>query len=141
MAETYIVADQAFRFVVSGLRPQTTHYFLFENANNTADCAQSGKQKGTGLVSSNGGILDFTYYFSSGIAPSTDQRILADQYNRIAGIKKIRVQNSDNTSVAQDIITFVPYNTGTIDRPQPQPTPTDPIPIDQGGQAPNIFYV
>lgn len=114
---TYVSRDQKFTISVAGLKPNTTHTFVFANNDETAFCTQiNGLSNAGKLVTSANGTLVFDYYYASPISRQFNNTavITYNQYNqfydylnKMAGTKQFSLQSIDLTSTASDFITFI----------------------------------
>lgn len=124
----YISDAQKFDIEVSGLKPQTRHKFIFENADRTSSCSQLNFSpvliNTQDLVSDENGNLAFSFFYDAGIDEATSdfeqQNLLAAA---IAGRKSFSVENSDGTSGASGTIEMKYYS-----RVQPVPVGIPVIP-------------
>lgn len=115
----YVSGDQAFNIVATGLRPNTTHNFSFNGANVSPICQPKGGVLGDPIITNANGVVEFDYYFSSDITSNiTGNTIIyssslqfRDQMSKIAGNKEVVLNNIDNTSRAEGIITFIETKT------------------------------
>jgi len=104
---SFIVREQAILFNVVGLKPNTRHYFYFDNVDNSSKCAPLAGKKGDSLISDkNGKITSFTFFYDADIDASTDRQKVVSEINRIAGVKEIRIESSDGVSIATHQITI-----------------------------------
>jgi hypothetical protein len=112
-SEGYILNEQQVSFNVPGLKPDTQHYFYFDGVDKSADCAPESGKIGDSLFSDENGELVFTFFYKSSIVATTDvKEELADNDN-VAGVKKIVIVNSDESSRAESTISFAPVDTST----------------------------
>ena len=96
----YILAEQAIQSAVYGLKPGTVHKVYLEGVDVTDKCKQDSRLLGEGLLSNRFGLINFTFYFSPTINPTTDVEKAAAIASLIAGPKTLTVRNTDSSSVA-----------------------------------------
>ena len=117
---TIIVDSQIFKIGVSGLKPNTSHKFVFEDADQTSKCKQicSGSvafSPGV-LISDAQGNLSFDFSYDAGIdEASTDFEKQKQHAASIVGDKKFNVVSYDGTSDASGIIQIKPWTVIGID--------------------------
>jgi hypothetical protein len=137
----FTVAEQLFSFQVTGLKPATKHLFYFEDQDRSSKCRPAGGNLGANLVSGVDGILTFEFYYDSGIPANTTYTSYVQNqayYSSIAGTKKIAVKNSDETSIAEDVITI--QVTSVSNTVQIDPTSYNDV-FTSGGQGyPDYSY-
>ena len=112
----YLADAQRFDITFTGLRPNTKHFFYFDELDVTAKCTQirNTATPGTvpdGLVSDANGVLVMSFYFDAGINEAaasdfTKQNQLAAQ---LAGIKSFNISNIDGSSFASGSIQLKYY--------------------------------
>lgn len=112
----YLADAQRFDITFTGLRPNTKHFFYFDEQDMTDKCAQLRNTPTTGsvpagLVSDANGILTMSFYYDAGINEAaesdfTKQNQLAAQ---LAGIKTFSVTNVDGSSFASGKIELKYY--------------------------------
>lgn len=103
---SFIVREQSIAFNVVGLKPNTRHYFYFDNIESTAKCSPEAGKKGDSLFTDNKGKISFVFYYDSDIDANTDRQEVISQMNRIAGVKEIRIESSDGSSSASHQMTI-----------------------------------
>lgn len=106
---SYSFAEQRFDFSLTGLKPNTKHSFYFENTDKSTKCRQLGKTLGQDLITDAYGNLSFEFYYESDIPHNTvvTEYVQAELLlSNLAGIKRIKVSSIDNTSIAEDLLTF-----------------------------------
>lgn len=106
---SYSFSEQRFDFSLTGLKPSTKHYFYFESTDKSAKCRQLGKTLGQDLITDVYGNLSFEFYYESDIPHNTTvtDYVQAELLlSNLAGIKRIKVSSIDDTSVAEDLLTF-----------------------------------
>ena len=126
---SYIVREQVINFRVVGLKPNTRHYFYFDNVDKSAKCApgqalntyvfrtgdaQLAGRQGDPLVSDARGNLNFAFFYDSDIDTTTNYTELLSVINRVAGVKQVRIQSSDQTSSASYQITILGNQTSNF---------------------------
>lgn len=119
----YEFSQQRFDFTVVGLKPNTQHIFYFENVDKSAKCRQLGKNLGVPLVTDLSGVVQFEFYYDTDIPGDsviTDYLQSQIALQALAGVKQIRIENSDQTSIARDVLIFT----------MPNSLLTDPVTFD-----------
>lgn len=111
--QTYILSEQQFKFVIPGLKPSTQHFFYFDGIDKSADCAPEYGKIGNSLFSDENGEIAFTFFYKSSIVGTTDVKSELADTDRVAGVKKIVVTSSDDSSRAESTITFAPVDAST----------------------------
>ena len=115
----FIVNEQAFDLVATGLKPGTVHRAFINGVDVTAFCKQVGKTYGAGLTSEVdpfsaekgltarlGGSIYFTFYYSAEIAAATPVEQAGAAAELIASQRILRIASNDGNSVAE--IAFTP---------------------------------
>lgn len=121
--------EQQFGIVITGLRPSTSHTFLFEGTDMTSKCKQAGGTLGSGLQTDANGVLDFVFYYSSDIDPNTTLTSALASTDMAAGVKNIVVRNADGTSEAEGTIQVRAYVKQIINDPAPVIEPIPPVDV------------
>lgn len=106
-----IFAEQTITFTATGLRPNTRHNIFIGNNNVTAQCKQDGGLLGAGITSDINGTVRFIWYYNSGIQPNTQTQQIAAQVNMLVGNKTAVIKNTDETSIAETLISGPSYIT------------------------------
>jgi len=109
--QTYIVNEQQFALLVPGLKPETRHYFYFDGADRSSDCAPQYGKIGDSLFSDENGELALTFFYKSSIVQTTDVKEQLSENDRLAGVKKVVISSSDNSSRAETTLTVAPQDT------------------------------
>ena len=120
----YIISEQAFALVASGLKPNTPHRVYFNGADVTNLCKQEGKLLGDGLTSGNssdaklsytknnlnfGGKLAFTFFYAPNLYPDTPFEKAAIQASKLGSPKVLTIVSEDGTSSAKIILSVPAY--------------------------------
>jgi hypothetical protein len=133
------VDSQAFTITCWGLKPSTTHTFVFDGVDQTSKCSNMITNPawtasivtglGNGLRSDAAGDMIFTFYYDAGIDEGAS--VYTDRV-RLAGMaigdKTFRIASSDGISEATGTITIRNYSADTIVPPATTPTPTGVLP-------------
>lgn len=112
-SQAYILNEQQITLTVPGLKPNTKHLFYFDGVDSSSDCAPQYGKIGSDLFSDENGELTFTFFYRSSIVATTDFKSELSDNDKIAGVKKIVVASSDDSSRAESTITFAPIDTST----------------------------
>jgi hypothetical protein len=103
----FVAREQMFRFDVSGLLPQTTHYFYFERQLVSASKLRPlGGKPGDPLVTDSSGKMTFDYMYDSGL--TGDKTTLEQSQaasNLIAGNKEVALTTTNSQTLAADFMT------------------------------------
>lgn len=108
----YISDAQRFAISITGLKPNTYHKFVFDNADKTTKCSQTrtSTTNTSGLLSDANGVLNFDFYYDAGIDEATSD---LQQRNRLAaataGTKIFSVESYDGNSKSSGSITLKYY--------------------------------
>lgn len=118
----YIVSEQAFPLVASGLKPQTPHKAYFNGVDVTHLCKQEGKLLGQGLVTGGSsflfarsrgsvgfGTLSFTFFYAPNLYPGSPFEKAAIQASRLSGPKVLTIVSDDGSSSAKIILGLPSY--------------------------------
>lgn len=109
-----IFNDQRFSIIGSGLKPNTMHSMFFDNTDETQFCYGPTQNN---LVTAEDGTILITYYYASEVSRQyntltgdasgsyTQTQQFNDLLNKLVGVKQIILQNSDQTSMANTILT------------------------------------
>lgn len=123
----YIAGDQVFNFTAVGLRPNATHNFQFNGANVSQFCAPVSGVMGAPLISDANGSCTFRFYYFSNLTSNvisntsvyTSEIQYRDQLAKLAGRKPIKLNNSDETSIAEDVVEFFEYGADVLNKKPP----------------------
>jgi Domain of unknown function (DUF4815) len=135
--------EQQFNVVITGLRPSTSHTFLFEGTDQTAKCKQAGGVLGAGLQTDANGVLDFVFYYNSDIESNTTLTSSLASTDMAAGTKNIEVVNADGTSSAEGTLQVRAYVKQIINDPAPAVEyipPVDVTAVSSGVVASDVSY-
>lgn len=141
------MADMRFTVVAVGLKPSTSHQFVFDNSNDTGFCIQNNGDRGT-LTTGSDGTLTFDYYYASqisrafsntyGIADINGYNIMQyyhDIVYKLVGVKQFTIQNVDNTSQANSMVTIAELD-GSLPIANAVSGVVTPSPVVGGGKGP-----
>lgn len=103
----FVAREQTFTFNVSGLLPQTTHYFYFERQLVPASKLKpQGGKIGDALVTDSNGKMTFEYFYDSGL--TGDKTTLEQSQaasNLVAGNKEVALTTTNSQTLAEDFMT------------------------------------
>lgn len=114
----FVVNEQAFDLIASGLRSGTRHRAFLNGVDVTAYCKQVGSLYGAGLVSSGvpgsieispgrtGAVIYFTFYYTAEVAAATPVEQAGAAADLIAGQRILRIVSDDGKSVSE--VAFAP---------------------------------
>lgn len=120
----YIVSEQAFALVATGLKPNTPHKVFFNGVDVTNLCKQQGRLLGAGLKSGGtsnarpffwalnnvyGGKLSFTFFYAPNLYPGSPFQKAAIQASKLGSPKVLTITNEDGTSSAKIILSIPNY--------------------------------
>lgn len=93
-------SDSYFKFV--GLKPYTRHYFYYEVLNRSDRCKQFGKKLGDPLITDENGMLEFSFYNTTGIKTDSTGSDVYRSFALSTGIKEAVVTNINQTQLPAD---------------------------------------
>jgi len=95
---SYVIKQQAFTVVVTGLMPLTLHNVFFENQKVAANKIKPLNQAiGTSLYTDVNGRAEFVFYYESDIVASTTAERYNEMIQRVGGDKELVVINTPNS--------------------------------------------
>lgn len=98
----FVAREQTFRFNLSGLMPQTVHYFYFERQRvSSTKLKPSGGKLGDALLSDADGKLVFDYFYDSGITPESSVERAQQQAALLAGTKEVVLTNINSSTITE----------------------------------------
>jgi hypothetical protein len=115
----FLNREQTFRFSLKGLQPLTQHYFYFERRRVAATSIKPvGGKIGDPLMTDMSGMVQFDYYYDSGITEDTSPLANAQkQANLIGGVKEVALSTTlaaSNTLPSNFMDTSLSYYIGHI---------------------------
>jgi hypothetical protein len=112
-SQGYILNEQQISLTIPGLKPDTQHFFYFDGVNKSSACAPQHGKIGSSLFSDENGELNLTFFYKSSIVATTDVKAKLADNDNVAGVKKIIVVSSDESSRAETTISFAPIDAST----------------------------
>ncbi len=98
----FVAREQTFRFDLSGLMPQTVHYFYFERQRIDASKLKPvGGKVGDALQTDVNGKISFDYFFDSGITPESSVEKAQQQASLLAGTKEVVLTNLNSSTITE----------------------------------------
>lgn len=120
--------EQLFNVKITGLRANTAHKFYLEGVDKSANCKQTGKVLGEGLVTDANGELEFVFYYYPVIETTNVTTEAAAVTEMVAATKTVKVVNTDNTSRAESTLQVKNYIKKVFTAP-PVPAVVVPAPV------------
>lgn len=114
MHNTYVIGDQSVRFRVTGLRPNTRHFFHLNGVDISPLIKVEGGLLGQNIIANSDGVLEVTLYYGSSYVPSSPIERAA--YNVIlqAGARNLNVFSTDGGSGCTSELILPGYVAPTI---------------------------
>lgn len=100
----FTTREQTFRIKGTGLMPLTVHYLYVERKRvNANDIKVVGSKLGNSIISDINGMVEFDYYYNSGISSAaTSEEEAKKTANLLAGTKEIVLSNIEATALPSD---------------------------------------
>jgi hypothetical protein len=101
--------EQSYDVIVTGLRPNTSHTFLLEGEDKTANCKQVGRVLGAGLQADDDGVIQFQFFYYPTIETTNVTTEAAAATEMVAASKAVKVTSIDGSSTATTVLQVSNY--------------------------------